>query len=71
MQFFKFNDGSYVIHKITYKIGKLSAWFDNNGELVDIEKFDRNGRKTGSGIDRAKEFAQARYGKMNHHLNQS
>jgi len=55
--------GEFVIHKIPYNGGKLSAWFDQYGNLLDIEKFDKTGRHTGRGIEAAKEFV-ARYGSI-------
>ena len=58
MQIIKFQSGGFVIHKITCGYGKISAWFDNNAQLLDIEKFDRNGRKTGSGLPLAVERAR-------------
>lgn len=63
MQVSYFTTGGYVIHKIPYGSGKLSAWFGADGELKDIEKFDVNGRKTGSGIMAASDAAR-RIGKI-------
>ena len=51
MQVQQFSNGGYVIHRITHQgQAKISAWFDRDGNLLDIEKFDKNGRKTGQGI---------------------
>jgi len=56
MQVQQFSNGGYVIHRITHKgQAKISAWFDRDGNLLDIEKFDKNGRKTGKGIAYAME----------------
>lgn len=58
MQVSYFTTGGFVIHKIPYGAGKLSAWFGADGELKDIEKFDVHGRKTGQGILAASERAR-------------
>jgi len=58
MQIIPFLNGGYVIHRMPYANGKLSAWFDAEGRLLDIEKFDVNGRKTGNGIYKAMEHAR-------------
>ena len=39
MQVSYFTTGGFVIHKIPYGAGKLSAWFGADGELKDIEKY--------------------------------
>lgn len=59
MQCHTFSNGGFVIHKIPFNGGKLSAWFDADRNLLDIEKFDRNGRKTGAGIYPAMVFARS------------
>jgi hypothetical protein len=59
MQVAYFATGGFVLHKIPYGAGKLSAWFGADGELVDIAKFDVNGRKTGQGIVAASNAARA------------
>jgi hypothetical protein len=33
-----------VIHKIRYGNGRMSAWFDTAGTLLDVERFDKRGR---------------------------
>lgn len=58
MQKFNFSTGGFVIHKIPCGAGKLSAWYDISGNLLDIEKFDKNGRKTGAGIMSAMDRAR-------------
>lgn len=40
MQFIRFPDGGFVIHKITGAFkGRVSAWFDRAGRLLDAEQF--------------------------------
>lgn len=41
VQISRFNDGSFVVHKI---LGCISAWYDSQGNLKDAEKFDSLGR---------------------------
>jgi hypothetical protein len=53
MQLSYFTNGGFVIHKLPYGSGKISVWFDQNGAVLDIEKFDKNGRKTGAGLNGA------------------
>lgn len=38
----RFTRGGYVIHRITGAFkGKMSAWFDRNGQLLDAEQIIR------------------------------
>lgn len=57
-----FDAGGYVVHGVEYGVGKISAWFGAEGECIDVEKFDKNGRRTGQGIAKAIIFANMRYG---------
>jgi hypothetical protein len=42
MQINRYLDGGYVIHKITGNFkGKVSAYFDKNGILIDAEQIPR------------------------------
>ena len=47
MQLSKFPSGGFVIHKIPYRNGRLSAWYAGDRTLLDIEQFDSRGRATG------------------------
>lgn len=39
MQCMRFNNGGYVIHKMLgYWTGKVSAWFDVDGNLLEAEQ---------------------------------
>lgn len=39
----RFGDGGYVVHKITGPFkGKVSAWFDANGNILDAEQVGIN-----------------------------
>jgi hypothetical protein len=40
----EFSTGGYVIHKIMIGGVKHSAWFDEHGKLIDIERIDSRGR---------------------------
>lgn len=41
-----FSNGGFVLHRIPYGEGvKLSAWFDNEGQLVDVEYFLKSGKR--------------------------
>lgn len=46
MQKQTFSNGGFVLHRIPARNcnGKLSAWFDAQGALLDIEAFDKLGR---------------------------
>lgn len=56
MQVCKFPDGGFVIHRITHLgSARISAWFAKDGELLDVEKFDKLGRVTHRGLEYAKE----------------
>lgn len=39
-----FTTGGFVLHKIPFNGGKLSAWFDDVGNLLDVERFNSSGR---------------------------
>jgi hypothetical protein len=43
VQCHRFADGGFVLHKITDPklTGRLSAWFDASGQLIDCEALDR------------------------------
>lgn len=43
VQCHRFADGGFVLHKITAPnlVGRLSAWFDASGTLIDCEALDR------------------------------
>jgi hypothetical protein len=58
MQVSKFSNGGFVVHKIPYGNGKISAWFDQDGILQDVERFDKNGRKTGQNIYKVMDYAR-------------
>ena len=40
-----FQNGGFVLHHIPYNGGKLSAWFDADGKLIDAEYFLQNGKR--------------------------
>jgi hypothetical protein len=42
MQFHKFTDGGFCVHKAID--GRVSAWFDKDGKLIDCERTDGAGR---------------------------
>jgi len=43
MQFSRFSNGGFVIHKITGDFkGKVSAWFDASGSVLDAEQIVNN-----------------------------
>lgn len=45
MQHVQFPDGGYVLHKITGDFsGRVSAWFDKTGNLVDAEQLLPSGK---------------------------
>lgn len=46
MQVSRFSNGGFVVHKITHatKSGKVSAWYNKYGSLVDCEFIDSLGR---------------------------
>lgn len=39
-----FDNGGFVLHQIPFNGGKLSAWFDVSGNLLDIERFNVAGK---------------------------
>jgi hypothetical protein len=42
MQHMRFTNGGFCLHKITGDFtGKVSAWFDRNGTLLDAEQITR------------------------------
>ena len=47
MQVSNFSNGGFVIHGIPFSTGKLSAWYNKDGMVLDVEKFDKSGRATG------------------------
>jgi len=54
----EFSTGGFVLHKIPYgEGGKLSAWFDADGNLTDVEYFLKSGKRYRS-TDNVKRFAQ-------------
>ncbi len=42
IQFHKFENGGFVLHKIMIRGTKYSAWFDARGNLLGAEQFCRN-----------------------------
>lgn len=51
-------NGGFVLHKIPYgEGGKLSAWFDADGLLIDVEYFLRSGKRYRA-TDNVKRIAQ-------------
>ena len=40
-----FSTGGFVLHRIPYKGGKVSAWFDVNTKLIDAEYFLKSGKR--------------------------
>lgn len=46
MQFISYPNGGFCIHKITLPglPGRVSAWFDQSGKLIDHEYIDRKNR---------------------------
>jgi hypothetical protein len=53
-----FPNGGFVLHKIPYgEGGKLSAWFDDNGGLLDVEYFLKSGKRYRA-TDNVKRIAQ-------------
>lgn len=41
MQLMRFSNGGYVIHRLTGSWnGRISAWFDAKGRLLDCERID-------------------------------
>ena len=45
IQFASFPDGGFVLHKITLASlsGRISAWFDKSGTLLECEQIRENG----------------------------
>ncbi len=43
MHVIPFSNGGYVAHKINVEglSSRFSAWFDEDGRLLDVERFDR------------------------------
>jgi hypothetical protein len=53
-----FSTGGFVLHKIPYGDGgKLSAWFDSDWNLTDVEYFLKSGKRYRA-TDNAKRRAQ-------------
>lgn len=52
-----FSTGGFVLHRIPYNGGKLSAWFDADGKLIDAEYFLRSGKRYRT-TDNVKRIAQ-------------
>ena len=52
-----FSTGGFVLHRISYNGGKLSAWFDADGKLLDVEYFLQSGKRYRT-TDNAKRIAQ-------------
>jgi hypothetical protein len=52
-----FSTGGFVLHRIPYNGGKLSAWFDAEGKLTDAEYFLQSGKRYRT-TDNAKRIAQ-------------
>jgi len=49
MQMHTFPDGSFVLHGIppqSGKLGRISAWFDNDNAMLDLEYINKAGRTT-------------------------
>lgn len=48
IQYGKFSNGGYYLHKVTdYWTGRCSAWFDAGGQLLDAEHITRGGVSRG------------------------
>ena len=43
MQIMRFENGRFVIHKALNH--RISAWYDNSGNLLDCEQYNTIGRK--------------------------
>jgi hypothetical protein len=43
MQIMRFENGGFVIHKALHQ--RISAWYDNDGHLLDCEQYNTIGRK--------------------------
>lgn len=39
-----FSTGGFVLHQIPFNGGKLSAWFDDAGNLLEVERFNVAGK---------------------------
>lgn len=53
-----FSNGGFVLHRIPYgEGGKLSAWFDQNGNLLNVEYFLKSGKRYRA-TDNVKRIAQ-------------
>lgn len=50
MQVKKFENGGFVLHKVTLPCSTLtfSAWFDERGQLLDVDAFTASGRRHGA-----------------------
>jgi hypothetical protein len=46
VQFIRFPDGGFVLHKVMIGDVKFSAWYTKEGKLIDCERFSRNGMTT-------------------------
>lgn len=46
IQHSKFDDGTYVLHKIMLNGHKYSCWFGRDGKPFSAERFSRDGLKT-------------------------
>lgn len=57
-----FSNGGFVLHRIPYNGGKLSAWFDADGQLIDAEYFLQSGKRYRT-TEGAKQTAQ-RFGNI-------
>lgn len=54
----KFSNDGFVLHRIPYGDGgKLSAWFDPDGKLTDVEYFLKSGKRYRA-TDNVKRIAQ-------------
>lgn len=52
-----FSSGGFVLHRIPYNGGRLSAWFDDEGKLLDAEYFLKSGKRYHT-TDNVKRIAQ-------------
>lgn len=45
IQFSRFDNGGFVLHKIMVKKRKYSAWFSASGKILDAERFSRDNQR--------------------------
>lgn len=59
IQYHKFHDGGFVLHKVVVNGNKYSAWFGADGKIFSAERFSKDNTKSYH-VDTARQHEVAR-----------